>query len=248
MLTLPSGIKKVEASDNATVANMNRNEDLLNTKLLAYDTHVADEAAHGATSAATPNKIVRRDSNGRFKAVAPAAADDVVIKSTLDAAISALINGAPGALDTLIELSNALGSDPNFATTVTNALAAKAPLASPTFSGIANAPRVNTTNTTGRQINAYQWADLSSNTSGHALFANNAYTDGASNWKYANTHGSLGARGIRLSSGGGVEIFDTGAIATTADAAFTPTWLKIATLQYVDSADNDLALLHWMGV
>lgn len=50
-------------------------------------------------------------------------------------AISNLINSAPGALDTLDELAQALGDDSNFATTVTNALSAKAPLASPTFTG-----------------------------------------------------------------------------------------------------------------
>ena len=51
------------------------------------------------------------------------------------AAIAALINSAPGALDTLDELAAALGDDPNFATTITNALALKAPLASPAFTG-----------------------------------------------------------------------------------------------------------------
>lgn len=44
------------------------------------------------------------------------------------AAIAALLNSAPGALDTLDELAAALGDDPNFATTVTNALANKQPL------------------------------------------------------------------------------------------------------------------------
>ena len=41
-------------------------------------------------------------------------------------AISNLLNGAPGALDTLQELAAALGNDANFATTMTNALAGKA--------------------------------------------------------------------------------------------------------------------------
>lgn len=58
------------------------------------------------------------------------------------AAITALINSAPGALDTLKELSDALGADANFSTTVTNALAAKAPIASPTFTGTPAAPTV----------------------------------------------------------------------------------------------------------
>lgn len=41
------------------------------------------------------------------------------------AAVANLINAAPGALDTLDELAAALGDDPNFATTITNALAGK---------------------------------------------------------------------------------------------------------------------------
>ena len=45
-------------------------------------------------------------------------------------AIGALIDAAPGAMDTLNELAAALGDDPNFATTVTNALAGKLATAS----------------------------------------------------------------------------------------------------------------------
>src|SRR5690606_28777019 len=41
------------------------------------------------------------------------------------AQISALVASAPGALDTLNELADALGDDANFATTVTNAIATK---------------------------------------------------------------------------------------------------------------------------
>lgn len=47
-------------------------------------------------------------------------------KSYTDTAISGLIDTAPATLDTLNELAAALGDDPNFATTVTNAIAAKA--------------------------------------------------------------------------------------------------------------------------
>ncbi|WP_235814438.1 phage tail protein [Pectobacterium odoriferum] len=41
------------------------------------------------------------------------------------AVVAALVNGSPAALDTLQELANALGNDPNFSTTVLNALAGK---------------------------------------------------------------------------------------------------------------------------
>jgi hypothetical protein len=46
--------------------------------------------------------------------------------SWVAARIAALVNSSPAALDTLKELADALGDDPNFATTMTNALAAKA--------------------------------------------------------------------------------------------------------------------------
>lgn len=54
--------------------------------------------------------------------------------------VSALVAAAPGLLDTLDEIAAALGDDQNFATTMTAALAAKAPLASPTFTGNPLAP------------------------------------------------------------------------------------------------------------
>lgn len=58
----------------------------------------------------------------------------------VNAAILRLIGAAPGALDTLEELANALGDDPNFATTMTNLIAKKAPLNSPALTGTPTAP------------------------------------------------------------------------------------------------------------
>jgi hypothetical protein len=46
-----------------------------------------------------------------------------------------LIDNAPAALNTLNELAEALGDNANFSTTITNLINAKAPLASPTFTG-----------------------------------------------------------------------------------------------------------------
>ena len=54
--------------------------------------------------------------------------------------VTALVNSAPGTLDTLNELALALGSDAAFSTTVTNSLGLKAPLASPTFTGTPTLP------------------------------------------------------------------------------------------------------------
>jgi hypothetical protein len=58
---------------------------------------------------------------------AAAATNTTQIATTafVQAAITALVDGAPGAIDTLNELAAALGDDPNFATTVTNDLASK---------------------------------------------------------------------------------------------------------------------------
>jgi hypothetical protein len=50
-------------------------------------------------------------------------------------AVSNLVDAAPSTLDTLNELAAALGDDPNFATTVTNSIATKLPLAGGTISG-----------------------------------------------------------------------------------------------------------------
>jgi hypothetical protein len=61
-------------------------------------------------------------------------------KTEVNQLITNLINGAPGALDTLNELAAALGNDANFAATVTNQLALKAPLASPVLTGTPTAP------------------------------------------------------------------------------------------------------------
>lgn len=58
----------------------------------------------------------------------------------VQAVVAALVNGAPGALDQLSELAAAMGNDPDFATTMLNALALKAPLSSPTFTGDPKAP------------------------------------------------------------------------------------------------------------
>lgn len=58
----------------------------------------------------------------------------------MQAALNALVAAAPGALDTLKELADALGDDPNFATTMTNALALKAAIDSPIFTGTPKVP------------------------------------------------------------------------------------------------------------
>ncbi|HFV4916274.1 TPA: phage tail protein [Escherichia coli] len=78
------------------------------------------------------------------------------------AAINALINGAPGTMDTLKEIAAAINNDPNFSTTINNALALKAPLASPALTGIPTAPTAaQGTNNTQIATTAYVRAAIS---------------------------------------------------------------------------------------
>jgi len=66
------------------------------------------------------------DSNLIINVGTAVASTDAANKSYVDGAIADLVNGAPGAMDTLNELANALGDDANFSTTVTNSIAVNA--------------------------------------------------------------------------------------------------------------------------
>ena len=61
-------------------------------------------------------------------------------REAIVARINDLVGSAPGALDTLQELADALGDDPNFATTIANMLALKANIDSPVLTGNPTAP------------------------------------------------------------------------------------------------------------
>lgn len=94
----------------------------------------------------------------------------VATTAFVSTAVSALVNSAPAALDTLNELSAALGNDANFASTMTTALAAKAPLASPTFTGVPAGPTAAAgTNTTQLATTAFVSAAVASTTNASNL-------------------------------------------------------------------------------
>ncbi|EKY6693040.1 phage tail protein [Escherichia coli] len=80
---------------------------------------------------------------GTPKAPTPAAGNNTTQVATtafVQAALTALINGAPATLDTLKEIAVAINNDPKFSTTINNALALKAPLSSPALTGTPTAP------------------------------------------------------------------------------------------------------------
>jgi len=94
-------------------------------------------------------------------------ATDVANKSYVDTQVSNLVNGAPGAMDTLNELANALGDDANFSATITSSVAANAAALVTTNSTVTN----NAT-----QI-ASNLAAIAANSTEIALKANIAYVD-----------------------------------------------------------------------
>ena len=91
----------------------------------------ASESATGVVELATTSEVTAGTDTER--AVTPAG---------VQAAVDALVDSAPGALDTLNELAAALGDDASYASTVTTALALKAPIASPTFTGTIAIPNI----------------------------------------------------------------------------------------------------------
>ena len=79
--------------------------------------------------------------------------------------ITNLVNGAPGALNTLQELATALGNDANFATTITNSLAGKVNIAGGTMTGaliLSGAPAVDLQAATKKYVDDKFTANASS--------------------------------------------------------------------------------------
>ena len=76
-------------------------------------------------------------------------------------AIANLINGAPGALDTLNEIADAIADDANVAANLTTLINARATIASPTFTGTPAAPTAaQSTNTTQVATTAFVQSNL----------------------------------------------------------------------------------------
>ena len=87
--------------------------------------------AEGGTDSATVSNIIAGDVDSAYVQARQSTADltnyrtVTQIQSMIDSDIDAIVDAAPGALDTLNELAAALGDDANFSTTVTNSIAAK---------------------------------------------------------------------------------------------------------------------------
>ncbi|BBN74953.1 hypothetical protein DUU50_16545 [Salmonella enterica subsp. enterica serovar Corvallis] len=94
-------------------------DDQMSKHIAAQDPHTQYAQKHNPTFTGEP------------KAPTPAAGNNTTRIATTEfvqAAITALINGAPATLDTLKEIAAAINNDPKFSTTINNALAGKQPL------------------------------------------------------------------------------------------------------------------------
>lgn len=104
------------------------------------------------------------------------------IESMVDTKISGLVNSAPETLDTLKELSDALGNDPNFATTIANQIGSKAnSVHSHVVSDITDFPTIPTkvsdlTNDSG-YITSVNWDDITSKPELSQVAISGSYSD-----------------------------------------------------------------------
>ncbi|HCU2287608.1 TPA: phage tail protein [Escherichia coli] len=115
-------------------------------KVLELKVYVDDQMAKHLAAPDPHSQYAPKESptfTGTPKAPTPAAGNNTTQVATtafVQAALTALINGAPATLDTLKELAAAINNDPKFSTTINNALALKAPLSSPALTGTPTAP------------------------------------------------------------------------------------------------------------
>ncbi|HBB9751679.1 TPA: phage tail protein [Escherichia coli] len=115
-------------------------------KVLELKVYVDDLMAKHLAAQDPHSQYAQKESptfTGKPKAPTPAAGNNTTQIATtafVQAALMALINGAPATLDTLKEIAAAINNDPKFSTTINNALALKAPLSSPALTGTPTAP------------------------------------------------------------------------------------------------------------
>jgi hypothetical protein len=132
----------VDNKDVATKASAQAQADTAKSEAI---TAAATDATTKANAAKTAAEATAASlASAAQTAAISAAATDATTKANAalssanaytDTKITALVNGAPALLDTLDELAAALGDDANFATTVTNAIAAKTSKAVVTITG-----------------------------------------------------------------------------------------------------------------
>ena len=110
-------------------------DDAVTRAMLGDDAIGSAEIADDVALGGNPTTTTQATSNSTTRIATTA-----FVQAAVDADISALIDSAPGTLNTLNEIAAALNDDPSFTTTVNNAIALKSPIASPTFTGTVTLP------------------------------------------------------------------------------------------------------------
>ncbi|HAH0815271.1 TPA: phage tail protein [Escherichia coli] len=144
MVLITSGTDNITLKIDPAVVLATRK--YVDDKALELKVYVDDQMAKHLAALDPHSQYAPKESptfTGTPKAPTPAAGNNTTQLATtafVQAALTALINGAPATLDTLKEIAVAINNDPKFSTTINNALALKAPLSSPALTGTPTAP------------------------------------------------------------------------------------------------------------
>lgn len=123
-------------SDSATTIPTSKLPNIPDGKIPSSITRDSELSSYALLSGAT--------FTGPINGVKPPSAENSTViapTSWVRDRLNDLIDSAPGTLDTLNEIADALGDDPNFRTTIINLLNAKASLSGATFTGALKAPK-----------------------------------------------------------------------------------------------------------
>lgn len=134
-------------------------------------------------------------------------------QSYVTSAISALVDAAPAALDTLNELAAALGDDANFSTTITNSIASKQAQLNGT--GLVRMSGTSVSYDNSTYLTTYTETDTLSSVTGRGATTNTSITvgpdltvqaDGSSNYTasrlWLNSHNNYRGAGVHMSGTG----------------------------------------------
>ena len=139
------GTLNVDGASTLASGSVTGNWTVAGTLTVATPSNSTDAASKGYVDTADALKVAKAGDSmtgnlamGSNKVTGlgtPTASTDAATKGYVDTQVSAVIDAAPGALDTLNELAAALNDDANFYTTITNSIATKLPLAGGTMTG-----------------------------------------------------------------------------------------------------------------
>lgn len=133
LLGQPNGVASLNSSGKVPAAQLDITE-------------LSQDAVNTAITAGTGVTKAYDDDNNTITISADTSvlATKMYAESYADQKVADIVNLAPGALDTLAELADALGNDADYAATITTQLGFKAPLSAPTFTGSVTLPSTTT--------------------------------------------------------------------------------------------------------